>query len=807
MTQTANNTKYFLHLFVILSLIVNSCSDFIEEDLGDKAVQLQSPINELETKSTAIRFLWKDIEGAQKYNLQVINSVLPKNNSLLLDTIIEDNSCNYILPPGKYQWRVNALNKVSQTPFSQHSLTILIPYDISKDQVELLSPSENEICAENKVNFEWTPVENATGYNIIIKKDDWNTGTELINDYLSFSNLTTTLADGKYVWGVSAVDSIHEKSSSYSIRELEIDKFGPAAPTPLFPVGDTILNNDQVKFSWKSTEESVRYKLFIYNTPNDTEPIFTAESQDTSYLHQFSSENTYYWKVVGYNKNDKIGTYSNLVSFSLKKEEILTDKSVEILFPTEGLKMDEAVVSFLWNEVDGANAYHVQIVSPTFDDPVKLIYDQQLESNHFEIELEGGEYEARILASDGITSTPYNTVKFSITSFSDKKAKFSFPTNNSTLNYSDLTIAWNQIENATNYHLQIVSPDFSSPEKLIYDDWITTNKVNLNLATGLYQACIQATNGSLFSKADTIHFEISNNSLSETSLHLLAPDNNKLINQKNITFNWEQLDGDVKYEFILKNGNWDDENLISKFQTDNTQTSLSLDEGSYSWGVKAIDKTNGSETTFSSRAFSIDVTPPNPPILISPTHNATLKDYSVTFSWDDGSSSSEDNTYEWELFKISGNGATPMASENTTNTSFGYSLNDEGTYQWRVRTKDLAGNQSVYSASWDFTINNGHVADLSDKSTVILAPKDSLVTTATTHTFWWEKLDGAEKYNFQLVTPSFDSIESLIEDTSLTDNQITLTVPPGKYQWRVKGINSISQTGYSTYTLIINPSE
>ncbi|MBN2789147.1 MAG: hypothetical protein JXR69_03055, partial [Candidatus Delongbacteria bacterium] len=179
----------------------------------------------------------------------------------------------------------------------------------------------------------------------------------------------------------------------------------------------------------------------------------------------------------------------------------------------------------------------------------------------------------------------------------------------------------------------------------------------------------------------------------------------------------------------------------------------------------------------------------------------------VTFSWDDGSSSSDDNTYEWELFKISGSGATPIASENTTTTAFGYSLNDEGTYQWRVRTKDPAGNQSDYSASWDFTINNAQVTDLSDRSIVLLAPKDSLVTVETSHTFWWEKLEGAEEYNFQLVTPSFESIESLIEDTTLTDNQIKLTIPPGTYQWRVKGLNSISQTGYSIYTLIINPSE
>nr|WP_319511365.1 hypothetical protein [uncultured Draconibacterium sp.] len=807
MTQTVKKIKYFLHLLVIVSFIVNSCSDFIEEDLTEKTVQLQSPTNELRTKNTAVRFWWEGVEGALNYNLQVVSPDFSQSHSLLLDTIIEDNSYDCILSPGEYQWRVNALNTTSQTPFSKYSLTVLIPYDISKDQVELLSPSEGEIFSENKVSFEWTPVENATSYNFIIKKDDWITGPELFNNYLSIPNITTTLADGKYVWGVSAVDSVHKKSSSYSIRELEIDKYGPVAPTLLFPVGDTILNYDQVKFRWKGTEESVRYKLFVYNTPYETEPTFTAETQDTSYLHQFSSENTYYWKIVGYNKNDKIGTYSNLSSFSIKLDEMLSDKSVEILLPTEGLIIDDSNVSFLWEEVKGANSYHIQIVSPSFDNPVKLVYDQQLESNHFEIELEGGEYEARIRATDGTTNTPYSNVKFGVSLFSNKKVDFTFPVNNSILNYGDVTIAWNQIENAINYHLQIVSPDFISPVKLIYDDWIQNNKISLNLPTGLYQARVKASDGSLNSKSDTIKFEINNNDLSETTLQLLAPDNNKMINQKNITFNWEQLDSNVKYEFVLKNGNWNDENVISVFQTENTQTSLSLDEGEYSWGVKAIDKTNNSETIFSFRTFSIDFTPPTTPMLVYPSHNATLEDYSVTFTWDDGSVSSESNTYEWELFKISGSSIISIAAENTPSSSFGYSFNAEGSYRWKVRTKDLAGNKSDYSESWDFTISNGQIDDISDKQIFLLAPKDSLVSTETNHTFWWEKLEGVDEYSFQLVTPSFDSIESLIEDTTLTNNQITLTIPPGIYQWRVKGINSISQTGYSTYTLIINPSE
>jgi hypothetical protein len=93
--------------------------------------------------------------------------------------------------------------------------------------------------------------------------------------------------------------------------------------------------------------------------------------------------------------------------------------------------------------------------------------------------------------------------------------------------------------------------------------------------------------------------------------------------------------------------------------------------------------------------------------------------------------------------------------------------------------------------------------ELTNETIIITAPIDSLVTNNTTNTFAWEPLKGATKYNFQIVSPKFDSVISFIIDTTLTKNLFTYTLTSGKYQWRVKAMNEGSQTKYFTRTFTI----
>ncbi|MBI2968491.1 MAG: hypothetical protein HYY40_11865 [Bacteroidetes bacterium] len=104
-----------------------------------------------------------------------------------------------------------------------------------------------------------------------------------------------------------------------------------------------------------------------------------------------------------------------------------------------------------------------------------------------------------------------------------------------------------------------------------------------------------------------------------------------------------------------------------------------------------------------------------------------------------------------------------------------------------------------FSCTRDFV-----VPDLENKTVTVIAPPDSFITTTVTLTFWWDEIRDAEKYNIQIVSPSFSSVQYLLVDSNLATNKFTYTLNPGTYGWRIKGFNSASSTAYTTYFLTID---
>ena len=96
------------------------------------------------------------------------------------------------------------------------------------------------------------------------------------------------------------------------------------------------------------------------------------------------------------------------------------------------------------------------------------------------------------------------------------------------------------------------------------------------------------------------------------------------------------------------------------------------------------------------------------------------------------------------------------------------------------------------------------VEDIKNKTLVVLAPANNLVTTSNLVTFWWDELDGAEKYNLQVVKPNFSNLVSIVADTNITGTKFSLTLLPGTYQWRIKAINAGGSTVYQQFNLTVD---
>jgi hypothetical protein len=96
--------------------------------------------------------------------------------------------------------------------------------------------------------------------------------------------------------------------------------------------------------------------------------------------------------------------------------------------------------------------------------------------------------------------------------------------------------------------------------------------------------------------------------------------------------------------------------------------------------------------------------------------------------------------------------------------------------------------------------------DLSSKKVIIDAPtSDSLVN--YNQLFWWETVDGALKYQLQIASPNFDTLQTLVLDTTVTSTKVKYTLAAGRYQWRVRALNGSSQTPYNGSKFKIYPAD
>jgi hypothetical protein len=86
----------------------------------------------------------------------------------------------------------------------------------------------------------------------------------------------------------------------------------------------------------------------------------------------------------------------------------------------------------------------------------------------------------------------------------------------------------------------------------------------------------------------------------------------------------------------------------------------------------------------------------------------------------------------------------------------------------------------------------------------LLAPANNAVTTSNVITFWWEALEGTEKYNVQVVKPNFASISTIIADTSIVGTKLNVTLQPGAYQWRIRATNSKGSSDYQVFNLTVD---
>jgi len=116
-----------------------------------------------------------------------------------------------------------------------------------------------------------------------------------------------------------------------------------------------------------------------------------------------------------------------------------------------------------------------------------------------------------------------------------------------------------------------------------------------------------------------------------------------------------------------------------------------------------------------------------------------------------------------------------------------------GNYQWKVRGENFA-YESEYSDTSTFSMVTTN--DLANQQVVLSSPDNNIYKNTATVTLKWQKLAAATSYNVDVINTTTG--ESAYTAQNITETSVALSstnlTQDATYQWRVRGINSTSQT-------------
>lgn len=153
----------------------------------------------------------------------------------------------------------------------------------------------------------------------------------------------------------------------------------------------------------------------------------------------------------------------------------ISKKVVVLLSPTQSQSDSILTKLFWWEEVDGADSYHLQVVSKSFDNIISLAMDTLISGVKFQVTLVPGEYQWRVRGENGAYETPWTTYNLTITNTSSLAGQTitgATPIDEYATKDTAITFNWSALANASSYHFIVVK---TSPTNEVLNTMVSTN--------------------------------------------------------------------------------------------------------------------------------------------------------------------------------------------------------------------------------------------------------------------------------------------------------------------------------------------
>jgi len=696
-TEFANKTLYYWRVRAFDSTSASgfsagrSFTTILEKPL------LIEPANRALGVPISPSFLWKTVDGASGYEIQVFDRIFDSLN-VVFDTTVTNSDTLHLtsksLLNGHRYYCCVLVSDLDTTVVSDTTF-----FETIVKAPGLYYPRDALSGVPPDTTIYWTRVVGARGYTLrILSYDDssvvvppptpdlQDTTYRLFAPLASFSEYVLRVAakdpSGKTVWGNPAI-------------------FRTRISTPVLlspPGGSQNVRSDTLYLRWNKVAKAVNYNISLREIVGSTD-ISPGATVAESIRVSLKPDTRYRWMVQAVPFNDVPSLWSPEWDF----RTIVAKPSKPVLVEPPNNAFGVALaVTLRWKpSATPVDIYQIQLTTGEFDDSTVTV------------SFESGIPECKILYSLVNNKRYLWRVRAqNIAGSGDWSEKSSFRTRQSPppqvyppdlakgISLND-RLAWNQVDDAWSYDVEISSGSEFTPLTTVYRDSIITGlQKTLPQGIGYYSTYfwrvrVQDIYGgtSDWSPARSFTTKVSQPTLSK-------PDDGQTNVSINPTLQWDRVVGAERYRLQVSDNKSYTAPVLDTLQTENSKPlngrSL-LNDCLYFWRVQALDVAD-SAGAWSQRSFRTIIAAPPIPILALPQSNSERLHRTVTLRW---KSTPRAEQYTLELSRD--NFATTdgiFTNLRDTSKTIG-TLQWYTDYFWKVRASNIGG-PSPYSGIWQF---------------------------------------------------------------------------------------------------------